>query len=120
MRFTMSDTAVALRDAVAGLLDAKSRRSDPRRLAGRQPGLVSAAWRKLAAVGAIGTLVPEERGGLGLDETSLVPLLEEVGLSGLPGPVAETIAVAAPLLDGEHLAGMLAGDDHGGRATRRG
>lgn len=66
-----------------------------------------AVWRKLAALGAVGTLVPEEHGGLGLDENSLVPLLEEVGRSGLPGPAVETIAVAAPLLPRPDI---LAGD----------
>jgi alkylation response protein AidB-like acyl-CoA dehydrogenase len=59
----------------------------------------------------IGTLVPTERGGLGLDVSSLVPLLEEVGRSGLPVPAAETIAVAAPLLAGDLVAGDLLGDD---------
>jgi alkylation response protein AidB-like acyl-CoA dehydrogenase len=111
MRFGLSDTATALREAAAGLLDAEV---SPEVIRAGWPGgdhtLVSAVWQKLAGVGAIGTLVPEERGGLGLDETSLVPLLEEIGRSGLPGPAAETIAVAAPLLDGERLAGLLTGD----------
>jgi alkylation response protein AidB-like acyl-CoA dehydrogenase len=111
MRFALSDTAAALREAAAGLLDAEV---SPDVIRAGWPGgdhaLVSAAWQKLAGVGVIGTLVPETRGGLGLDETGLVPLLEEIGRSGLPGPAAETIAVAAPLLDGGHLAGMLAGD----------
>jgi len=111
MRFGLSDTAAALREAAAGLLDAEV---SPDVIRAGWPGgdhaLVSAAWQKLAAVGVIGTLVPEQRGGLSLDETSLVPLLEEIGRSGLPGPAAETIAVTAPLLGGEHLAGLLAGD----------
>ncbi len=110
MRFGPSEAAAALREAAAGLLDAEV---SPDVIRAGWPGgdhaLVRAAWQKLAGVGAIGTLVPEERGGLGLDETSLVPLLEEIGRSGLPGPAAETIAVAAPLLRGERLAGMLAG-----------
>jgi alkylation response protein AidB-like acyl-CoA dehydrogenase len=110
MQFTLSDTAAALRDAAAGLLEAEVSPQVIRAgWPGAHPDLVGAAWRKLAAVGAMGTLVPEERGGLGLDENSLVPLLEEVGRSGLPGPVTETVAVAAPLLDGEHLSGVLAG-----------
>jgi alkylation response protein AidB-like acyl-CoA dehydrogenase len=111
MRFALSETAEALREAAAGLLDAEV---SPDVIRAGWPGgdraLVTAAWQKLAAVGVTGTLVPSERGGLGLDETSLVPLLEEIGRSGLPGPAAETIAVTAPLLGGEHLAGLLAGD----------
>jgi len=111
MRFGLSDTAAALREAAAGLLDAEV---SPDVIRAGWPGgdqaLVSAVWQKLAGVGVIGTLVPDERGGLGLDETSLVPLLEEIGRSGLPGPAAETIAVAAPLLGGGRLAGLLAGE----------
>jgi hypothetical protein len=57
-----------------------------------------------------GTLVRADRGGLGLDENSLVPMLAEIGHSGLPVPAAETIAVAAPLLPGSHLPGVLDGE----------
>jgi alkylation response protein AidB-like acyl-CoA dehydrogenase len=111
VRFGINDAAAALRDAAAGLLAAEV---PPAVIRAGWPGgnadLVTAAWRKLAAVGVVGTLVPQERGGLGLDENSLVPLLEEVGRSGLPGPAAETIAVAAPLLAGQVLASVLAGE----------
>jgi alkylation response protein AidB-like acyl-CoA dehydrogenase len=122
VRFELSDEAAALREAAAGLLAAEVTPAVIR--AGwpgggsEQPGggLPGAVWRKLAALGAVGTLVPEEHGGLGLDENSLVPLLEEVGRSGLPGPAVETIAVAAPLLPrpdilaGDTLAAVRHGD----------
>lgn len=85
MRFALDDEAVALRDAVSEVLKAETDRD--------------AAWGKLRAVGAVGTLVPEARGGLGLDENALVPLLEQIGYSGLAVPAVETIAVAAPLLE---------------------
>ena len=111
MRFGLDETALALRDAAAGLLAVEV---TPAVIRDGWPGgtgeLAAAAWQKLAGVGALGTLVPEEHDGLGLDENSVVPLLEEVGRSGLPGPAAETIAVAAPLLGGGRLAGVLAGD----------
>jgi alkylation response protein AidB-like acyl-CoA dehydrogenase len=113
VRFELSDEAAALRDAAAGLLAAEV---TPAVIRAGWPGgdrgladggLAGAVWRKLAALGAVGTLVPEEHGGLGLDENSLVPLLEEVGRSGLPWPAVETIAVVAPLLP---RADILAGD----------
>lgn len=84
MRFALDDAAAALRDAVSELLAAETDRD--------------AAWGKLRAVGAVGTLLPEGLGGLGLDENALVPLLEAIGYSGLAVPAVETIAVAAPLL----------------------
>jgi alkylation response protein AidB-like acyl-CoA dehydrogenase len=99
VRFQLSDQTAALRDAAAEVLAAEVPTSVIRAgWPGGDFGLPAAAWRKLASTGAVGTLVPEEHGGLGLDENSLVPLLEEVGRSGLPVPAVETIAVAAPLL----------------------
>ena len=99
MRFSLDEEALALRDAAAGVLAAQV---SPDVIRAGWPGgsedLVTAVWLKLAGVGTLGVLVREERGGLGLDENSLVPLFEELGRSGLPGPAAETIAVAAPLL----------------------
>jgi alkylation response protein AidB-like acyl-CoA dehydrogenase len=46
----------------------------------------------------LGLLVPEDDGGLGLDETFLVPILEEAGRVALPHPLVETAMVAAPLI----------------------
>ena len=54
-------------------------------------------WDALADAGALGVLVPEYEGGLGLDETYLVPVLEEAGRAALPHPLTETALVAAPL-----------------------
>jgi len=53
-------------------------------------------------------LVPEVDGGLGLDETYLVPILEECGRVALPHPIVETAMVAAPQLGAG--AGMVASD----------
>jgi alkylation response protein AidB-like acyl-CoA dehydrogenase len=94
MRFALDDDAVALRDAAAEVLRAETGLLGGDPAAGRD-----AAWGKLCALGAMGTLVPEDRGGLGLNENALVPLLEQIGYRGLAGPAVETIAVAAPLLD---------------------
>jgi alkylation response protein AidB-like acyl-CoA dehydrogenase len=99
MRFELSDDAAALRDATADLVAAEV---PPAVVRAGWPGgdrepLVR-AWHKLADVGIVGTLTSDEVGGLGLDETSLVPMLEALGYSGLPLPVVETIAVAVPLL----------------------
>jgi alkylation response protein AidB-like acyl-CoA dehydrogenase len=61
-------------------------------------GVVPGLWAKLAALGVIGLCAAERDGGLGLDETDLVLLLEEAGRVALPGPLLETAAVAAPFL----------------------
>jgi alkylation response protein AidB-like acyl-CoA dehydrogenase len=111
MRFQPSDAAVALRDATHDLLTAEVPPAVVR--AGWPDGdieVVRTAWRKLAESGAVGALVPDSEGGLGLDEEALVPTLECLGYAGLPMPVVETIAVAAPLLAGRAwLPDVLAG-----------
>jgi len=55
-------------------------------------------WSKFAEVGVPGLLVPEEYGGLGMDEIDLVLLLEETGRAAVPGPVIATAAVAVPTI----------------------
>jgi alkylation response protein AidB-like acyl-CoA dehydrogenase len=100
MRFGPDEAAHVLREATADVLRGYQLGTDP-----------APTWDKLADVGVLGTLVPEEHGGLGLDENALVPVLEEIGYSGLPGPAAETIAVAAPLLrETQGLVAVRAGD----------
>jgi alkylation response protein AidB-like acyl-CoA dehydrogenase len=69
---------------------------------GRSPTL----WKKLAEVGVTGLLAAEEHGGMGLDETTLVLLLEEAGRAALSEPVIGTAAVAVPLL--REIGGALA------------
>lgn len=113
MRFSVAEDDAALAGAAAEVL-AKEVTADVLRgaLPGGDPGPVEAVRRKLADVGVEGTLVPENSGGLGLDENALVPLLLELGRSALPVPAAESIAVGAPLLaaaGSPHLAGVLTG-----------
>jgi alkylation response protein AidB-like acyl-CoA dehydrogenase len=69
-----------------------------------------AVWDRLDEMGVLGTLVTEAHGGLGLDERSLVLVLEETGRAGLPHPVVETAAVAAPLLGERQGVGLVASD----------
>jgi alkylation response protein AidB-like acyl-CoA dehydrogenase len=71
-------------------------------------GAAPEVWAALAGTGLTGLLVPEADGGLGRDEDDLVPLLVEVGRAGVPGPVLEHVAVAAPALAGSRWAPALA------------
>ncbi|QNG17462.1 acyl-CoA dehydrogenase [Rhodococcus triatomae] len=60
------------------------------------PGLE--VWHRLAETGVNGLLVPEEHDGLGADAIDLVVAVEQLGRHAVPGPVAETLAVAPALL----------------------
>lgn len=69
------------------------------------PGL--ALWRRLAEVGVTALAVPEESGGLGAAPIDWVLACEELGHHAVPGPVAETVAVAPALL-GDMPPGLVA------------
>jgi alkylation response protein AidB-like acyl-CoA dehydrogenase len=80
-----------VRDFLAGECTADWLRAQWKTETGRSP----AFWAQLAEIGVPGLLVPEEHGGLGMDETDLVLLLEEVGRVGLAEPVVgNTVGVA--------------------------
>jgi alkylation response protein AidB-like acyl-CoA dehydrogenase len=99
MRFALTDDQVAFRDAARDLF-AKEATPAVVRAAWDAPvgELDRGVWDSLDAMGVLGLLVPEDDGGLGLDETFLVPILEEAGRVALPHPLVDTAMVAAPLL----------------------
>ncbi|MFE0873557.1 acyl-CoA dehydrogenase family protein [Streptomyces smyrnaeus] len=78
----------------------------------QRPG--RALWRSLADTGLPALAVPEEHGGLGWYPPELASAFVETGRAGVPGPLVETVALAAGLhpstpwparlLTGEHLA----------------
>ncbi|HJR25067.1 MAG TPA: acyl-CoA dehydrogenase family protein [Acidimicrobiales bacterium] len=99
MRFALTDDQVAFRDAVRDLLAKECSPAVVRAAWDAPPGeLDRGVWDSLDAMGVLGVLVREEDGGLGLDETWLVPILEAAGRVALPHPLVETAMVAAPLV----------------------
>lgn len=99
MRFALTDDQVAFRDTVRDLLAKECTPAVVRAAWEAPPGqLDRGVWDSLDAMGVLGVLVPEDQGGLGLDETWLVPILEEAGRVALPHPLVETAMVAAPLV----------------------
>ena len=95
MRFGLDDDRAALRSTARELLAELCPPSVVRAAWIQEPD--GAAWNALADAGAPAVLVPPSEGGLGLDETYLVPVLEEAGRAALPHPLTETAMVAAPL-----------------------
>jgi len=98
------ELAAAIRDILDSELDAAAREPSARR---------AGVWKHLADAGVFGLLVPEEQGGLGMTELDAVLLLEELGRAAVPGLVAETAFVAAPLIaagDAERAAALAAGE----------
>ena len=95
MRFGLDDDREALRSTARELLAELCPASAVRAAWTQAPD--AAAWNALADLGAMAVLVPQSEGGLGLDETYLVPVVEEAGRAALPHPLTETALVAAPL-----------------------
>jgi alkylation response protein AidB-like acyl-CoA dehydrogenase len=68
-------------------------------------------WEQLANLGVTALAVPEKFDGLDADPVDLVIALERLGRWCVPGPVAESIAVAPVLLaEDERSAGLASGE----------
>ncbi|MDM4140138.1 MULTISPECIES: acyl-CoA dehydrogenase family protein [Mycobacterium] len=65
-------------------------------------------WEQLANLGVTALAVPEEFDGIGADPVDLVVAIERLGRWCVPGPVAESIAVAPVLLASGDQAGRCA------------
>jgi alkylation response protein AidB-like acyl-CoA dehydrogenase len=97
--FGFDDDQLALRDAVAGLLDKKAGLPVLQQAWTDSAGDAAwAAWGELAEMGVQGLMAPEAAGGSGLDWVTMCLVLAEAGRVALPLPLAETAAVGVPLL----------------------
>ena len=98
MRFAFTEDHLLFRTTVREFLEKECTPADVRAAWASASGWSPERWGKLAALGVTGLTVPERHGGLGMDELSLVLVLEESGRAGLPEPIVATTAVGAPLL----------------------
>jgi alkylation response protein AidB-like acyl-CoA dehydrogenase len=108
VRFAFTEQQLELRAAVRQVLERECTPDDLRAIAAAGPpagdpdrlaaGRSAERWAVLARLGAPGLMVPADHGGLGLGEVDLVGVAEEAGWAGLPEPLMETAALAAPLL----------------------
>jgi alkylation response protein AidB-like acyl-CoA dehydrogenase len=100
MRFAFDEEQLRFRDSVRGVLDRVCTPAAVRAVWESDRAHDAGRWSALAELGVLSLLVPEQDGGLGLDEVSLVLPLEETGRAALPEAVVESAAVAVPLLAG--------------------
>lgn len=98
MNFDFSDDQYALRDAARDFFAGESSADYVRGTWDSETGRSPQLWRQLAETGFVGLTVPEEHGGLGMNEVDLVLILEEAGRAALPEPLLETTAIGVPLL----------------------
>ena len=100
MQFSFSEEQRTFQTSMRTFLEHECTPHHVRTLWETDSGRSAARWSRLAELGLLGVLVPERHGGLGMDESDLVLLLEEAGRAALPEPVLDTAAVGVPLLAG--------------------
>ncbi len=118
MDFRFDEDRSRFRDSVRAMLAKECSPERLRALSTSETARSPELWGELAELGLTGLLVPEEHGGLGLGEVDLALALEECGRAALAEPIADTAAVAAPLiaslgsksLAGEWLPAIQSGD----------
>ncbi len=98
MRFAFTDDQLGFRDSLRDMLAKECPASAVRACWTNDSGRVPGLWKKLGDVGALGIVVPEAHGGLGLGATDLVLPLEESGRAAVPEPILEHAAVATAIL----------------------
>lgn len=91
-----------IHDDLAASIDALLSKADSSAIArawvagDRDPA--SAVFAQLAQTGVFGLMIDEEHGGAGAGAVEMVVAAEELGRHGVPGPLAETLAVVPALL----------------------
>lgn len=98
MDFSFSDDQIMFQEAVRDLLANECPPEMVRSAWENDTGRTNGLWTALAEMGVVGMTAPESVGGLGMDETDLVLLLEEAGRAALPEPLLEHTAVGIPTL----------------------
>jgi alkylation response protein AidB-like acyl-CoA dehydrogenase len=98
VRFSFAEEQLRFQESVRGMLAKECSPERLRALGASESGRSPQLWAKLAEIGMLGLLVPEEHLGLGLSEVDATLALEETGRVALAEPVVETACIAARML----------------------
>jgi alkylation response protein AidB-like acyl-CoA dehydrogenase len=94
MNFGFTEEQELLRAEVRKFLDQNASMEEVRRIAESDESFDRSLWSRMAELGWIGLVIPEEHGGLGLDFVTLLPVLEECGRTLLPSPLISCLLAA--------------------------
>ena len=92
------DELALLATSAAAFCDKDAPVSRLRALRGQDGGFDRALWQQMAELGWTAVLVPENRGGLGLDIRALGAVVRELGRVAAPEPLAQVAGLSARLL----------------------
>jgi alkylation response protein AidB-like acyl-CoA dehydrogenase len=90
MNFGFTEEQEALRDATRKFLDDECPTTFVRKMMADDTAHATELWKKIAELGWLGIIIPEDFGGVGGSFLDLVAILEEAGKSLLPGPFFAT------------------------------
>src|SRR5215831_15868927 len=93
MDFGFSEEQELLRKSAADFLSKECPMTYVRQMMEDERGYADELWNKMAELGWMGLIYPEEFGGAGLSMVDLVVVLEEMGKASLPGPFFSTICL---------------------------
>lgn len=93
-----SDELALLASSAAAFCDKDAPVSRLRALRGQNGGFDRALWQQMAELGWSAVLVPENRGGLGLDVQALGAVARELGKVAAPEPLVQVAGLSARLL----------------------
>jgi alkylation response protein AidB-like acyl-CoA dehydrogenase len=97
LRFT--ETQEILKKMARDFLTTECPKTLVRKLEQSEEGYSPEVWKKMAELGWMGLIIPEEYSGMGYTFQDLVVLLEETGRNILPGPLIATITSTFPILE---------------------
>ncbi len=97
LRFT--ETQEILKKAARDFLATECPKTLIRELEQGEMGYCPELWKKMAELGWMGLIIPEEYEGIGYTFQDLAVLLEEIGRNILPGPLIATLTSAFAILE---------------------
>jgi alkylation response protein AidB-like acyl-CoA dehydrogenase len=91
MDFSLSEEQEMLRKMARDFLEKECPKALVREMEEDEKGYSPELWRKMAELGWIGLVFPEQYGGEGLSFLDLAVLIEEMGRALVPGPYVSTV-----------------------------
>jgi alkylation response protein AidB-like acyl-CoA dehydrogenase len=98
MDFGFSEEQEMLRSSARDFLAKECPMTYVRQMMEDDRGFRDEQWRKMAELGWMGLVLPEEHGGAGLTFVDLIVVLEEMGRVVLPGPFFSTVVLGGVAL----------------------
>ena len=99
MDITFAEAQEILRKMARDFLSTECPKTKVREIEESTEGYSPELWKKMAELGWMGLIIPEEYDGMGYTFQDMTVLMEETGRNILPGPLVCTIVSTFPIID---------------------